>query len=224
MKQAFPGIRIVSEENNSSLTGLDELPIDRLSRVNLPNELAWLPDRSVALTELVVWIDPLDATQEYTEGLLQFVTTMVCVAYKGKPIIGVIHKPFERARSDVRRNKFGRLSKYETYWAWQSVGHSNSVDKLLKKRHHHRNDSSLNVIVSRSHPGQVESDIRTAFGSQFGTHIIQAGGSGYKTIELLKGERLSLTGNGRNCRLASHLLLLFVGHLQVLPTCTCTTL
>ena len=34
--------------------------------------------------------------KEYTENLRHFVTTMVCVAINGVPVIGIIHKPFEK--------------------------------------------------------------------------------------------------------------------------------
>lgn len=39
---------------------------------------------------------------------------MVCVAVKGKPIIGVIHKPFEKITS----------------WAWVGVSKSEDLDKF----------------------------------------------------------------------------------------------
>ena len=54
--------------------------------------------------------------QEYTEDLREYVTTMVCVAVKGKPVLGVIHKPFE----DL------------TIWGWQKDANTSFVSELIK--------------------------------------------------------------------------------------------
>ena len=52
--------------------------------------------------------------QEYTEDLREYVTTMVCVAVKGKPVLGVIHKPFED----------------KTIWGWQKDANNRGSIKL----------------------------------------------------------------------------------------------
>ena len=111
---------------------------------------------------------------------------MVCVAYKGYPIIGVIHKPFKNAKISANHSNVD----YETYWAWDSayggkVVMSKNIENLISKRKKEINNDNLKVIVSRSHTGTVRSLSNSLFGKN--TKIISAGGSGYKTIELLKG-------------------------------------
>jgi fructose-1,6-bisphosphatase/inositol monophosphatase family enzyme len=44
--------------------------------------------------EMVIWIDPLDGTTGFIGGHLNHITCLVGVAIKGRPRIGIIHKPF----------------------------------------------------------------------------------------------------------------------------------
>ena len=129
-------------------------------------------DQLIAKDRVDVWIDPLDATQEYTENLLHFVTTMVCVAVDGKPVMGVIYKPFDGV----------------TAWGWHGpnyvspavkndVAHSKPNSDLSKSR----------IIVSRSHAGKVHDVAEDAFGSQ--SEVTPAGGAGYKSWEVVKGQQ-----------------------------------
>ncbi|XP_026138524.1 inositol monophosphatase 3 isoform X1 [Carassius auratus] len=116
--------------------------------------------KEVPAESITVWIDPLDATQEYTENLQKYVTTMVCVAVDGDPVIGVIHKPFTG------------------YTAWGFVGEGSNVVPRASY-----NTNFPKVIVSRSHSGKVKSFVQVAFGNN--TEIIPAGGAGYKVLALL---------------------------------------
>ena len=49
---------------------------------------------NAALNEFTVWVDPLDATKEYSEGFLDHVTVLVGIALGKKAVAGVIHQPF----------------------------------------------------------------------------------------------------------------------------------
>ncbi|GCB74020.1 hypothetical protein scyTo_0003104 [Scyliorhinus torazame] len=148
---------LISEEHdtskvNKSLTWNYEIP--NLIQESIVNA------RMVSTESVTVWIDPLDATQEYTEDLKHFVTTMVCVAVDGKPVIGVIHKPFSK------------------YTAWAMVDGASNIHP--RKAY---NEKTPTVIVSRSHAGAVKSYCQGAFGN--GTTILPAGGAGYKVLSLL---------------------------------------
>uniref|UniRef100_H2Y5Z7 inositol-phosphate phosphatase n=1 Tax=Ciona savignyi TaxID=51511 RepID=H2Y5Z7_CIOSA len=155
-KRAFPSVTIVSEEKDSSDA---QVPISDPPSANQEVDSKHMGSEFVDPSDVTVWIDPLDATREYTQKLLQYVTTMVCVAVDGKPVIGIIHKPFE----------------HKTYWSW--VGHgSNIVSKS--------NDDITKIIVSLSHKGDVEQVAKKAFGN---AEVIGAGGAGYKSLALFDG-------------------------------------
>lgn len=51
------------------------------------------------------------------ENLREYVTTMVCVAVKGAPVIGVIHKPFQNL----------------TAWAWVGKSHNPKLEVNVNK-------------------------------------------------------------------------------------------
>lgn len=167
LQSIFPKLRIVSEEGAVSCEDINTVPFALDPNV-LHDIVMPMPDRMAHVDDVTVWIDPLDATKEYTEKLFQFVTTMVCVAVRGKPVIGVIHNPFTQ----------------RTSWAWNEHEKCMSSD-LLKKYNNdllQRKDSHVVpkdpiVIVSRSHTGNVPDVTREIFGEQ--SHIIPAGGAGW---------------------------------------------
>ncbi|XP_060638743.2 Golgi-resident adenosine 3',5'-bisphosphate 3'-phosphatase [Anolis sagrei] len=156
LRGAFPTLQINSEEH---LDGDDQeiIPWDRTIPEDIKKQVQ---PNFVPADSITVWIDPLDATQEYTENLRQYVTTMVCAAVNGKPVIGVIHKPFTG------------------YTAWAMVGGGANI-----KARSSYNEQTPTIIVSRSHEGKVKQVALQTFGNK--TVIIKAGGSGYKVLSLL---------------------------------------
>ncbi|XP_060899858.1 inositol monophosphatase 3 [Labrus mixtus] len=156
IKNTFPEITVNSEEHDNvvdKVTWSRDIPADILDKIEGGKEAT--PE------SITVWIDPLDATQEYTENLVKFVTTMVCVAVDGKPKIGVIHQPFSG------------------FTAWALVGEGSNM-----RARSSYSISPPKVIVSRSHSGKVKSYIQDAFGNS--TTVIPAGGAGYKVLSLLE--------------------------------------
>jgi len=153
LTSTFPGVRVISEEHSSDCDSsfrpkLYESFVD--GAIKLPSDL-------VNAEDVTVWIDPLDATQEFTEKLIQYVTTMICVAVKGTPVLGIIHFPFTKT----------------TTWAW--VGHGSSIPSPA-------NNPSIDfsVITSRSHQGDVAQVLARSLGKDI--KIIPAGGAGYKSV------------------------------------------
>lgn len=153
----FPNLQINSEEQ---VVKDEHEPL--LWDGNIPDDvIKVIPEgKEVRADSITIWIDPLDATQEYTDNLRKYVTTMVCVAVNGEPVIGVVHKPFS------------------SYSAWAMVDGGSNV-----KVRSTYNQENPTIIVSRSHTGTVQDVIRKTFGNN--TVIVPAGGAGYKVLSLL---------------------------------------
>ncbi|KAM4689675.1 Golgi-resident adenosine 3',5'-bisphosphate 3'-phosphatase [Discoglossus pictus] len=157
LKNTFPDVQINTEEHvdpedQESLSWDHTIPDEIMNTIKNP-----MP---VSADSITMWIDPLDATKEYTEKLVDYVTTMVCVAVNGKPVIGVVHKPFT------------------PYTAWAMVDGGSNV-----KMRSSYNEETPTIIVSRSHSGEVKEVARQTFGNK--TEIKDAGGSGFKVLSLL---------------------------------------
>ena len=153
LKSRWPRLRFVSEEHNVADDG-KAVPVPPSSNPDVL-QLAG-DDPEVPLDDILVWIDPLDATQEYTEGgekpeLLQFVTVMMCVTVKGDPVAGIIHQAF-RGNNGV------------TYWGWVDHGFSPSITKdvnraAIKGRNQPVEGFPVKAIVSRSHAGKAQDEV-----------------------------------------------------------------
>lgn len=152
----FPNVKFISEEKDTTCEANKEYT-HLETNIEIQNEF-------VRTGDVTIWIDPLDATHEYTEKLYQYVTTMVCVAVNGQPIIGVIHNPYDK----------------NTSWAVVGHGYSNNLKELKNESH-----KGSKVIISRSHSGSIKEVLKKSF-TDFEVEI--AAGAGYKVLQVAKNE------------------------------------
>jgi inositol monophosphatase 3 len=124
LNRIFPNLKIISEEDVPDSKCPASPYFDFLNPTVLSESIS-VPDEHVKISDLSVFIDPLDATKEFTEKLFHYVTVMLCVVYKNEPIIGVIHNPFQNI----------------TYWAWKDRAKSENllhVKKVFILNPHHQ--------------------------------------------------------------------------------------
>lgn len=140
-----------------------------------------------------MWIDPLDATREFSEGLYQYVSVMACLAHEGSPVAGLVYFPFREACNDKRWSDgcmWGAYSRHpgaldigENLWVMADAPASGGVSaaasgetdrvSILQKRV---------VIMSRTRSHKATAPTLAA-----DVHTVHAGGAGYKIVEVLEG-------------------------------------
>ncbi|KFD50586.1 hypothetical protein M514_08535 [Trichuris suis] len=129
--------------------------------------------KQAKLNELVVWVDPLDGTYEFSMGYVSHVTIMIGVAMNGKPVAGVIHQPY------TKENEKTNMEQGRTVWALRSAGVKGDVlltsppsDKLI-------------VVTTRSHGNELLDKTLKALKPD---EICKVGGAGHKALMLLEGK------------------------------------
>uniref|UniRef100_A0A1I7XMN5 inositol-phosphate phosphatase n=1 Tax=Heterorhabditis bacteriophora TaxID=37862 RepID=A0A1I7XMN5_HETBA len=168
--QRFPKLKIITEEKESLLKENEASQYRSESYslwLNARSVLDQIPSRRLALDDVLVYVDPLDATQEFTEGLTDYVTVMVCVAVRDKPVFGAIYRPFLN----------------ETVFGAQEWGVITSSGEKIQPRS--AEETPKTIVISRSHSGNIKSLVTKSFGAQY--TVEAAGGSGYKTLRLING-------------------------------------
>jgi len=93
LRKLWPSLAIVGEESEypqpDAVTPLPPTATGLFPREAVPAALAHAP-----LSEVAVFVDPLDATREFTRGNLEPVMVLIGVTLCGAPVAGVTHQPF----------------------------------------------------------------------------------------------------------------------------------
>lgn len=183
LSRRFPKLTIIGEEELPP----QEVPEDHIENGQAEEILQkGCPEEFKALKEeeLVVWVDPLDGTKEYTEGLLDNVTVLIGIAYGGRAIAGVINQPFYNyqlgAAASLGRTMWGMLGLGAFGFQLQEVPGSKRI-----------------VTTTRSHSNKVVTDCVNAMEPH---EVIRVGGAGNKIIQLIEGKASAYVFASPGCK------------------------
>jgi 3'-phosphoadenosine 5'-phosphosulfate (PAPS) 3'-phosphatase len=212
-RQRFPGISILSEEREPPLPDIlmtePQSPAPSTASMILPDTLEpptkileglqalGEGDPVFLVDDILVTIDPLDATKEFTEELLQFVTTQQCIVVNGRPIIGILHQPFVNGGATVAIAPLpthtspseaspSRAAMASPPRVFGGVMDTNRVQRPIDKSSGRISGGKEEIVaLSRSHSGNAE-DIVAKYLP--GYEALRAGGAGYKTLLVAAGQ------------------------------------
>lgn len=169
LSKLFPNVRVIGEEGTIDLKNVPTDWIVSDADQEFLNKTCPEPLAHINETDVVIWVDPLDGTSEYTQGILESVTVLIGMSVRNRAVGGVIHQPYYR-RSD---NQLGR-----TIWGLKGLGSGGFEAKADI-------DGKLIVTTTRSHSNELVQSVLRALEP---TEVIRVGGAGYKVLQLLEGD------------------------------------
>jgi len=138
--------------------------------LQLPCPEQW---RGAGLADLTVWVDPLDGTKEYTQGLLEHVTVLIGIAVGRVAVAGVIHQPYYNYRNPGPGQTIGR-----TFYGIVGGG-VHGLTRVLPP-----GDRRI-VTTTRSHgTGLVQDALEILKPDE----VLKVGGAGHKVLLLMEGQ------------------------------------
>ncbi|XP_021186363.3 3'(2'),5'-bisphosphate nucleotidase 1 isoform X3 [Helicoverpa armigera] len=168
----YPKVNIIGEEDQPDNEGdiASDLIISDADKeilgLDCPIHL-----QGVKEEDIVVWVDPLDGTSEYTQGFLEHVTVLIGISVNEKPVAGVIHQPYYKTMLGGEKI-IGR-----TIWGLQEVGVGGFTPAPPP--------DSLIITTTRSHSNPL---VEKALQVMNAAQVLRVGGAGYKVLQLLEGK------------------------------------
>lgn len=181
LSNQFPNVKIIGEEGAIDVTNVpSEFIVNDLDQEFLKNIC---PDALTNISEkdLVIWVDPLDGTSEYTQGILEPVTVLIGLSVQNRAVGGVIHQPYYK-RSD---DELGR-----TIWGLRGLGSGG-----FERKPHVQGE--LIATTTRSHSNEL---VQSALKAIEPTKVIRVGGAGYKVLQLLEGDAHAYVFASAGCK------------------------
>uniref|UniRef100_A0A0B7AE85 3'(2'),5'-bisphosphate nucleotidase 1 n=1 Tax=Arion vulgaris TaxID=1028688 RepID=A0A0B7AE85_9EUPU len=184
LHKQFPKVAIFGEE---SLDPIEKIPDDYIVKELDQDVLAHAcPDlyKEVTSDQVVIWVDPLDGTAEFTEGLLDHVTVLIGVAINGEAKGGVIYQPYYNYQEGAEA-RLGRC-------IWGLIGLGSFGFTQMSP------PANKNVITTtRSHADWI---VTEAVNSCEPTDIIKVGGAGHKVLLLIEGKVHAYVFASKGCK------------------------
>lgn len=184
LSKQFPGVKIIGEEDARAVSQLKDDWIvseldDEVLKKSCPETL-----RNIKEEQVVIWVDPLDGTAEYTQGLLDHVTVLIGVAVGDTAVGGVIHQPYYNYKAGPG-SPLGR-----TIWGIVGLGAfgfqltAPPADKRI-------------ITTTRSHSTPL---VQAALDAMSPDEVLKVGGAGHKVLLLLEGKAHAYVFASKGCK------------------------
>jgi len=163
----WPNLYIIGEESVAPQSQVTEkLNIHDLDSVEFKVPTLY------SISDLTLFIDPIDATKEFTEGLYSNVTILIGIASQDKAIAGVVFQPWSEDNSNASTGKL----------AWGIVGHGLEGIEVSQRV---PDINNIILTTTRTHSSKELSEgislIRPAI-------VNKIGGCGYKILLVIAGK------------------------------------